>query len=294
MFACSFAILDPHQIGLHYNGPALTLDPETVTNGRYFVGLGHYFFKFPAKLNYIEFSNSAEGGERNHRINLWTRDGQEVFAEVGFYYRIMPEKLSKLYYTYGFDYLSVIENIATNAFRDVSTEYNTIQFFEERDLINDRMHQELQLRLASSVYVTVPRFNLLSLDMPDRFEVAIVDKVVKEQEKITLEFEKESAVTKEEINLENAKADKDILILRAESQANGTKLVEAAKASAYRKLQLGVADLRHTLALELGFNGTSTTNYDKLLNYMWLDVVRGRANNADMLFNIKKMLVSQP
>lgn len=54
------------------------------------------------------------------------------------------------------------------------------------------------------------------------------------------------------------------------------------------------ADLRHTLALELGFNGTSTTNYDKLLNYMWLDVVRGRANNADMLFNIKKMLVSQP
>jgi len=27
---------------------------------------------------------------------------------------------------------------------------------------------------------------------------------------------------------------------------------------------------------------------------MWLDVVRGRANNADMLFNIKKMLVSQP
>ena len=68
------------QIGLHYNGPALTLDPETVTNGRYFVGLGHYFFKFPAKLNYIEFSNSAEGGERNHRINLWTRDGQEVFV----------------------------------------------------------------------------------------------------------------------------------------------------------------------------------------------------------------------
>ena len=38
-------------------------------------------------------------------------------AEVGFYYRIMHEKLSKLYYTYGFDYLSVIENIATNAFR---------------------------------------------------------------------------------------------------------------------------------------------------------------------------------
>jgi len=130
-------------------------------------------------------------------------------------------------------------------------------------------------RLASSVYVTVPRFNLLSLDMPDRFEVAIVDKVVKEQEKITLEFEKESAVTKEEINLENAKADKDILILRAEvrpplpvrllrclpprltptrtqSQANGTKLVEAAKASAYRKLQLGVVRIARGVCIVHG------------------------------------------
>ena len=104
-------------------------------------------------------------------------------AEVGFYYRIVPEKLSKLYYLYGFEYQPVIENIATNAFRvraptvshpphvlvcrrrcgvgssfvsarvalycgglpqDVSTEYNTIQFFEERDKINDRMHQELR------------------------------------------------------------------------------------------------------------------------------------------------------
>ena len=73
LLACS-------QIGLHYNGPALTLDPETEFNGRHFLGLGHYFFKYPARLIYVEFSESADGGSRNHKINLWTRDGQEVFV----------------------------------------------------------------------------------------------------------------------------------------------------------------------------------------------------------------------
>lgn len=289
MFACSFAILDPHQIGLHYNGPACTLDSETHDNGRYFVGLGHYFFKFPAKLEYVEFSESAEGGSRNHRINLWTKDGQEVFAEIGFYYRIRPEKLADLYYTYGFDYLEVIENIATNAFRDVSTEYNTIQFFEERDLINDRMHAELRERLLETVFVTVPRFNLLSLDMPDRFETAIVDKVIKEQEKKTLEFKKQSAVIAEEINLEIAKANKDIKILRAASTANGTLIEESARAAAFFKVQSSLGAFREELARELQLNVSS---YDKLLHYMWLDIVRGQAGRGDVLFNVKKLLVN--
>jgi len=52
--------------------------------------------------------------------------------------------------------------------------------------------------------------------MPDRFETAIVDKVIKEQEKKTLEFTQISAVISEEIALEQAKADKDIAILNAQ------------------------------------------------------------------------------
>ena len=70
-------------------------------------------------------------------------------------------------------------------------------------------------RLYDTVFAEVPRFNLLSLDMPDRFEAAIVDKVIKEQEKKTLEFVQVSSVTFEEINLEQANADVDIAILQA-------------------------------------------------------------------------------
>lgn len=66
------------------------------------------------------------------------------------------------------------------------------------------------------MHVEVPRFNLLSLDMPDQFEQAVIAKVIVEQNVKTLQFKKTSAVTTEEINLENTKADKEITILRAQ------------------------------------------------------------------------------
>jgi hypothetical protein len=56
------------------------------------------------------------------------------------------------------------------------------------------------------------------------------------------------------------------------------------------------ADLRLELAQELGLNETGTqpwADYDKLLHYMWLDLVRGGASNADMLFNVKSLLVQK-
>lgn len=56
------------------------------------------------------------------------------------------------------------------------------------------------------------------------------------------------------------------------------------------------ADLRLELAQALGLNETGTqpwADYDKLLHYMWLDLVRGGAGNADMLFNVKKLLVQK-
>lgn len=292
MFACSFDTLNPHEIGLHMNGVACTIDPVTDEHGRYFLGLGHYFVTYPANLQYIEFSSSSDGGLNNHVVNAWTKDGQEIFVEVGFYYQIIKEKLPELYYLYGEDYRPVIENIATNVFRDVSTRYDTIQFFTQRDAINNVMHAALDARLRETVYVAVPRFNLLSLDMPDTFETAIVDKVIKEQDKKTLEFKQVSGVITEETKLEQAKASKAIIILQANSTAQGTLIVKKAEADAFEALQTGAAALRKTLAAELGLTSGSPTQYDELMHYMWLDIVRGQAANSKLVFNVPNMLLS--
>ena len=77
--------------------------------------------QFPRKLQYVEFSSSSEGGSRNTVVNAWSRDGQEILLEMGFYFQVVPDTLAALFYEYTEDgYLPVIEDIATNTFR-VST-----------------------------------------------------------------------------------------------------------------------------------------------------------------------------
>ena len=82
MLALSFSIITPHQYGIHYRAPVYTLDKTVWDNGRHFLGLGHYFFKFPRKYEYIEYSNSAEGGKDNRPITCWTNNGQELIIDV--------------------------------------------------------------------------------------------------------------------------------------------------------------------------------------------------------------------
>lgn len=54
-------------------------------------------------------------------VNAWSRDGQEILLEMGFYFQVVPDTLAALFYEYTEDgYLPVIEDIATNTFR-VST-----------------------------------------------------------------------------------------------------------------------------------------------------------------------------
>lgn len=62
--------------------------------------------------------------------------------------------------------------------QDVSTKHDTLSFFENRTGINSEMHEELQKRLNQHVHVNVPRFNLLSIKVPNKFENAIIAKVV--------------------------------------------------------------------------------------------------------------------
>lgn len=74
--------------------------------------------QFPRKLQYVEFSSSSEGGSRNTVVNAWSRDGQEILLEMGFYFQVVPDTLATLFYEYTEDgYLPVIEDIATNTFR---------------------------------------------------------------------------------------------------------------------------------------------------------------------------------
>lgn len=81
MLALSFALLHPHEYGLVFNSVTQSIETEVKENGRYFLGLGRRFIKFPKKPQYVEFSDSADGGVQNGPVAAWSNDGQEI--EVG-------------------------------------------------------------------------------------------------------------------------------------------------------------------------------------------------------------------
>lgn len=249
LVACSFSLLEPHEYGLEYNTVSLQLFPETYTNGRYFLGLGNRFEKFPRKLQYVEFSG---GGA----VDVWSKDGQEILVEVGFYYRLQKDKIVDLYYRFEHDFESVVVAIAASALRDVATSFDTIEFFTNRESINVRMRTELQQRIRENVFADIARFELLGITVPAGFEAAVVDKVVSSQTNEILRTEQLSSTIRQQIRIVDAIARKDINTYNAEAQYNATLIRRTAEAEVTESYAAARAAALREFALRLNLTTT--------------------------------------
>lgn len=130
--------------------------------------------------------------------------------EAGFYFELDETKIINLYYEFEQNYLPVIEDVAANAIRDVSTRFTTIQFFTNRSSIDEEMHLELQTRLAECCFTRVPIFNLLGIDVPERFRDAVEDVVIMQQERTTKEVLRDALVLRQSIRVVDATAENTI------------------------------------------------------------------------------------
>lgn len=78
LFAVSFDTITPHEYGVRYSTYSHRVDQETYDNGRYLLGIGHYFFKYPRRLVYTEFSGASD---TNPPVSVWSNDGQSLDVE---------------------------------------------------------------------------------------------------------------------------------------------------------------------------------------------------------------------
>lgn len=129
-------------------------------------------------------------------------------------------------------------------------------------------------RLNTTVFADVPRFNLLGITVPTLFETAVIDKVVKAQEKNILDSEQQSAVIRQTISVLQAQADRDIRIITAQvclmvhqllltnlysqAQGNGTIVRRRATADAFKQLAIAKAQQHAEIAYALNFTTPGT------------------------------------
>lgn len=248
LFVCSWASLEYTEFGLDYSVLTRTVGPRGYSAGRYFLGLGHHFVRFPATVKTIQFASTPDSDAG--MLKSRTSDGLEVELEVSFQYLIMPDKLYDLYMKYGSDYRPVYIRMATDILTTGATKYTANQFFTERSVIGRDMNAMLEHVLKEQAFVTVPFFQLRTVLLPKEFEDAIQDTEVMKQDIQTAMAQQQARCVEYETKVIQAQQQVKVLETQGDAAAQSVLLANDAyvqqlnasvvrQAQAFRALQVG-------------------------------------------------------
>jgi len=271
LFSVSFDTLAPTQVGLVYNSNLVEVSRGRVyNNGRYFLGVGLSFIKFPMDMRLVEFT-AAKG----NAVAAWSKEGQALSIEFSFYYRLERDKIVDLYARYGKDYADRYEQIALAVIKGSSVQYTADQFFSDRLLINTNVTDRLRLRLREE-FATVELVNMRQITVPARFDAKILDKVVTVQQQLTAENEKNISIGRAEIDVIRGEGAAQVNLTLSRANADRSLLVAQAEANGLAALRLQESMSYQMLQAALGMNAT------ELLQYRWAQLAnRLESSNQD-------------
>lgn len=147
--------------------------------------------------------------------------------------------------------------IAIDILTDVATQYKASQFFFDKEKISASMQKSLNLTFAEYCFATVDYFQLKSIDLPDKYEVAIQETEVMKQDIHKAEAEK----SKMQIELET-------IILQATIASNININNAEAQGESFYKIQLQQASSLAEIKKTLKFNN------DQLMKYLHAKILR--------------------
>lgn len=182
IFFMSFDTLEYQEMGLNFSWISETVQPKTYSSGRYYLGIGNHFIKFPAMVKSVFFLDDMSPTTQGPALQSRTHDGLNVRLEVSFQYRLQFNDCYKLYTTLGLDYEKTLVRMAIEQLTTAATLYNAHNFFNNRTTIGQEMHKHLESHFKMHAYSEVPFFQLRTVHLPDDFESAIQETQVKQQE----------------------------------------------------------------------------------------------------------------
>jgi len=169
-------------MGLNYGWISETIEDKTYGSGRWYLGLGNHFIKFPKMVKSIFFIDDPSGATQGPALQSRTKDGLNVRLEVSFQYRLKPDDLFNMYSMLGHKYEQTFIRMAIEQLTTAATLHNAHYFFTNRSTISQEMHSMLDDHFQSHASSEVPFFQLRTVHLPDEFEDAIKETQVKQQE----------------------------------------------------------------------------------------------------------------
>lgn len=237
LYWIGWGTLEFQEVGLNYSFIMQSVENKPYSAGRYYIGVGNHFIKFPRMVRSINFVDDLSGITQGPALMSRTRDGLNVRLEVSFQYKLRVADLYQLYSTLGPTYENIFVRMAIEQLSTASTMYSANEFFDNRTTISNEMHGLLDDHFDKHAFARVPLFQLRTVHLPNEFEDAIQDTQVKEQEiQIAFAEQKQNRVAYETTVIQ-AEQKVQVLVNQAEAEAASILFQNDAYCRQYRVTQ---------------------------------------------------------
>lgn len=268
LFLFSFDTLEFQEMGLNYSWMRESIEGKPYTSGRYYLGIGNHFIKFPRMVKSVFFVDEDIDGRQGPPLVSRTRDGLTVRLEISFQYRLKYDELYQLYSTLGKNYEEIFVRMAIEQLTTAATMHNAHFFFANRTDVGQEMHQMLDKHFKDKAFSEVPFFQLRTVHLPSQFEDAIRETQVKQQEIQIAQLEQKTNSVTFQTQVLQAQQKVHVLQNQAEAEAASITAANVAFCKQYLVTQQLQAESLMKLKQAAGWNP------DQLLSYLRIRAVR--------------------
>ncbi|CAJ1329956.1 unnamed protein product [Effrenium voratum] len=272
--ALSITSLQPTEVALKYNWLWKTVSEEiVVTPGLKFVGPFNDLIRYPKTIQTLEYNQA-----HHDLLDGRTQDGLPLILGLSFQYRLLPDRLRELYFTYENhvgDYENIYKLAGMHMITELATKFTAYQFFNEKQKIAEVMRNSLNDYFSKNLFASVESLQISEDDLPEAFTATILTAATSKQN-----------ITRMSKTLEAKKVEFQTSRQIAEAQANVT--IQKAIGEKARIMQNGKADaaiIEAYVEAELTAYGkihkTLGLSGEELINYIWYDTLGGGGVSAD-------------
>eukprot|EP00930_Biecheleria_cincta_P016416 TRINITY_DN13358_c0_g1_i2.p1 TRINITY_DN13358_c0_g1~~TRINITY_DN13358_c0_g1_i2.p1 ORF type:complete len:298 (-),score=44.57 TRINITY_DN13358_c0_g1_i2:103-996(-) len=276
-FCLSFDSLEYQEIGLNYSWINEIVEQTPYKNGRYYLGLGNHFIKFPRTVKSVFFVDDVSEGVQGPALISRAKDGLNVHLEVSFQYKLIFDKLYDLYATLGTKYEDTFVRMAMEQLATASTEHNAHFFFTNRTAVSNEMHGRLNGHFKKHAFAEVPFFQLRTVHLPTAFEDSIRQTQVKQQDIQIARLEQQTRKITYKTTVLKAEQAVKALTNQAAAEARSIELNNDAYCKQYTLTQQLQSDALSKVGKASGWTG------EELLEYVRIRAVRDHPSNGTVI-----------
>jgi regulator of protease activity HflC (stomatin/prohibitin superfamily) len=246
MFA--WDVVPQNTVGIKYSTWSDSPDLNKLyPNGRHYIGFWAAFHKYPISVQEFSFTYGGEedrGREKSEGefglVTVRTVDGLELQVKLFIQYYINVEQLVQLYdkYTTNQGHRDALFSIFRATVNDVISDFSSVRIYEERSVMETELTEEITRQGVDQFYI-IHRVGMRSIDFPDEFEQAQLDKrtaeaqveeAIQEQAEAVVRAQTQvlEASAEAERKVIQATADAEALLIQANAEAEATQAVKEA------------------------------------------------------------------